>query len=176
MKTAREKFFERHGRHVVSESEEFLFEDGAIAESSMTMPVLMDPPDDPWQRATNILRYCDRVAELAQQQFKAFKDYCLEKGPYPYPTLTPEERRRATKLFLSRQGPRPDSVPQLTDEEKLERLETLRKQAQTLARYARRQREKTERLEPKKLKARHFVNGKDRTREKFRDRVESINV
>ena len=78
-----QKFFEKHGEHVQVKTE-ILFADGATLESSFEgFGRMQPPPTDKYERSKMIFRYCEAVAEEAENQFRDFKECLGGNGVMP---------------------------------------------------------------------------------------------
>src|SRR5687768_7572038 len=100
----KEQFYASHGDYVTTPEGPILFADGAQDENSMTgLGRLIPPPEDKWDRAKLIARYCQIVAELAEESFIDFKNYLQGTGRGVRGVVTPEEKLTHLK-FLRQQA------------------------------------------------------------------------
>jgi hypothetical protein len=176
--TARERFFEDHGEHVLLAGE-YIFEDGATAEAGISgTGRLMEPPEDDWERAKKELLFYETKAELLVTEFREFKAYLAGEGPCPTPRLTDEELEEAWHQYRCRRGPHPDCLlTELDGEDALRHLQKLRSKAQTAKRYARAAREEVDELEPEFFKRlRQGDSDVDTSKARFKSRVDSIKL
>lgn len=149
---ARTRFYQKHGRYVVTKEGPVVFRDGAIDENSGTgMGRLIPPPVDRWERAKNKCVYWDYRVRIATQEFVEFRDYLNGTG-CPVPGVD-------------------------TEEEKLAHLKKLRTRVQTTKRHLRDAKQAVTESEPEVIRHHRKMDADEERRHlDFMDEVDTIRI